>query len=218
SVSVAYWLSLHVPYACAHSGVCCASGWDIPVEREKVDRIAVLRPDGSWLRPVSGAPPEIAGVLVGAAEGQCTFRRDRCEIHATLGPGALPAACLHFPREVLIDPRGVFVTLSHYCPTAAELLFTHEGPVEIVEGPPAVPAGDPEGLDARDVLPPLLAPDVLMDHAGYSAWEAHMVRVLTREDDLTPQEALAVLGRDGQILQRWRPGSRDGVTLADAVA
>ena len=32
-----YWLSMHVPYHCRHIGVCCTSGWDIPIERARVD-------------------------------------------------------------------------------------------------------------------------------------------------------------------------------------
>ena len=127
----------------------------------------------------------------------------------------MPSACQHFPREVLVDGRGVSVTLSHYCPTAVELLFDHVGPVTIVEGPPAVPTGDPEGLDARDVLPPLLTPGVLMDLEGYSAWEAHMVRVLTADDGRTPDDALVTLERDLARVQRWRPGTR---SLADEIS
>ena len=151
-----YWLSMHLPYACRHSGACCSSGWDIPIERSRVGAVQALRPATAWLRPVSGAPEEVAGVLAMSGGGRCVFHGDGCEIQHGLGHGALPSACQHFPRKVLMDPRGVFVTLSHYCPTAADLLFSHVGPVEIVEGPPVLPDGDPEGLDARDVLPPLL--------------------------------------------------------------
>jgi len=58
----------------------------------------------------------------------------------------------------LIDPRGVHVTLSHYCPTAAALLFQDHGPIAIVEGPSPVPGLEmPEGLDAREALPPTFA-------------------------------------------------------------
>ena len=210
-----FWLSMHVPYACRDSGVCCSSGWAIPLERVRVGAVGAIRSDTSWLLPAAGAPEDVAGVLAVSASGHCVFHRDGCEIHRTVGHGALPTACQHFPREILIDPRGVFVTLSHYCPTAADLLFTHAGPVEIVEGPPAVPDGDPEGLDARDVLPPLLTEGVLMDLEGYSAWEAHMVRVLTRDDEAPPEAALDALEGDFAILQRWRPG---GETLAAAVA
>jgi hypothetical protein len=201
-----YWLSMHVPYACRHSGACCSSGWDIPIERSRVDAVATLRTGTTWLRPVTGAPPDIAGVLAMSEGGNCVFHRDGCEIQHAFGHRALPTACQHFPREVLIDPRGVFVTLSHYCPTAADLLFTHRGPVDIVEGPPVLPDGDEaEGLDARDVLPPLLVDGVLMDWEGYSAWDAHAVAVLTNSVR-TPEESLTQLEHDLPIFQRWRPG------------
>jgi hypothetical protein len=134
---------------------------------------------------------------------------------------------------VLLDPRGVFVSLSHYCPTAADLLFSHVGPVEIVEGPPAIPQGNPEGLDARDVLPPVLVGAgvgharrgqagpgeearvaLLMDLDGYSAWEAHMVHALTTSS-APPEAVLPSLEADFGLLQQWRPGHR---TLAAEVA
>ncbi|MBA3269811.1 MAG: hypothetical protein H0T71_04805 [Acidobacteria bacterium] len=209
-----YWLSMHASYGCRHAGACCSSGWAIALEREKVDAIQLLRADRGWLLPAPGAPTEVAGVIAYGRGGRCVFHRDGCEIQRASGHDALPSACQHFPREVLIDPRGIFVTLSHYCPTAADLLFEHHGPVEIVAGPPAVPGGTPEGLNAVDVLPPLLTGSMLMDHEGYAAWEAHMVQTLTTRDTRSPEEALAIL--DGQVksLQRWRPGKSP---LADAV-
>jgi hypothetical protein len=203
-----YWLSMHVPYACRHSGVCCSSGWAIAIEPTRTAAVGMLRGDGSWLWPAPGAPPDIAGTIAVADTGHCVFHRNGCEIQRVYGQEALPSACQHFPREVLIDGRGVSVTLSHYCPTAVDLLFDHVGPVEIVEGPPAIPAGNPEGLDARDVLPPRLTAGILMDLEGYSAWEAHMVRVLTEDDGRTPEEALAILEIDLAALQQWRPGSQ----------
>jgi hypothetical protein len=210
-----YWLSMHVPYACRHSGVCCSSGWAIPIEHARTAAVAMLRADGSWLVPAPGAPPDVAGTIAVAGDGHCVFHRDGCEIQRAYGHQALPTACRHFPREVLIDGRGVSVTLSHYCPTALDLLVDHVGPVDIVAGPPAVPAGDAEGLDARAVLPPLLIDGVLMDLDGYSAWEAHTVRVLTAEEGGMPEQALDALERDLAIVQRWRPG---GCSLAEVIS
>ena len=211
----AFWLSMHVVYACRDAGVCCSSGWPIPLERSRLAALRVLRKDPTWLLPAPDAPADVAGVLALSNNGHCVFHRDGCDIQRALGPRAMPAACQHFPREVLVDRRGVFVTLSHYCPTAADLLFEHEGAVEIVEGPPALPHGEPEGLDARDVLPPLLADGVLVDYEGYSAWEAHLVRVLTRDDDRTAESVLADLWRDFAIVRRWRPG---GISLQEEIA
>ena len=65
----------------------------------------------------------------------------RCRMHATLGHDALPLACRQFPRVTVEDPRGVSVTLSHYCPTAAGLLERDTAaPFTIVLDPPAFPA------------------------------------------------------------------------------
>jgi hypothetical protein len=210
-----HWLSMHVPYGCRHSGVCCSSGWAIPIERTRTAAVAMLRGDGSWLLSAPGSPPDVAGTLAVTDTGHCVFHRDRCEIQRAYGHAALPSACQHFPREVLIDGRGVSVTLSHYCPTAVDLLFDHVGPVAIVEGPPAIPMGDSEGLDARNVLPPLLIDGVLTDLEGYSAWEAHMVRVLTVIDGRTPEAVLGRLEIDLAVVQRWRPGRR---SLADEIS
>ena len=218
-----YWLSMHVRYTCRHSGACCSSGWAIPVEQDKLTRIATLRSTDEWLRTVTGAPADVAGVLTLGTDGHCVFHRSgpsssRCEIHRALGPTALPAACQHFPRQCLIDRRGVFVTLSHYCPTAAALLFEHSGPVEIVEGPPANVHSDAEGLDARDVLPPLLTEGVLMDLDAYSAWEAHAVRRLAGQASLaaevSPEAVLDGLAADAKELMKWRPGD---LALRDAI-
>ena len=197
---------MHVPYACRHSGVCCSSGWAIAIERTRTAAVGVLRRDGSWLVPAPDAPPEIAGTLALSDAGHCVFHGTGCQIQRVHGHAALPSACQHFPREVLLDGRGARVTLSHYCPTAVDLLFDYAGSVEIVEGPPAIPLGVPEGLDARDVLPPLLAEGVLMDPDGYSAWEAHMVRVLTAKDDRSPGDVLSALEAEFAMVQRWRPG------------
>jgi hypothetical protein len=197
---------MHVSYGCRHAGACCSSGWPIPIELGRAAAVGLLRGDGSWLVPAPGAPPEVAGTIAVTAGGHCAFHGDGCGIQRALGHAALPSACQHFPREVLIDRRGALVTLSHYCPTAVDLLFDHAGPVEIVEGPPAIPQGDPEGLDARDVLPPLLAEGVLMDLDGYSAWEAHMVRVLCTDDGRSARDAVTTLEHDLAVVQRWRPG------------
>ena len=34
-----FWLNFHLPYACRHSGMCCTSGWPIPVEHARVTAI-----------------------------------------------------------------------------------------------------------------------------------------------------------------------------------
>jgi hypothetical protein len=99
-----------------------------------------------------------------------------------MGHDALPLACRQFPRIAVHDPRGISVTLSHYCPTARASL-TATDPVTIVEHPPAFAAdADYEGLDAARALPPLLRDDMLMDWNAWWAWEASSVALLTNAE------------------------------------
>ena len=136
----------------------------------------------------------------------CLFYEPRasgsCAIHREAGEDALPSACRHFPREVLIDPRGTFVSLSHYCPTAAVLLTTPDA-LEIVEARPPLRIGGPiDALDASDALPPLLRPGLLSDLDGYAAWEGAGLAILARRD-LT---ATAALDRIEAMTDRVRRG------------
>ena len=165
-----FWLNFHLAYACQHSGACCTSGWAIPVEPDRVIPIRSLaaRRDEEWLVPAVAAPADVAGTLALQANGHCVFHGDTgCGVYASR-----PASCSHFPYVCLIDQRGVHVTLSHFCPTAASLLFAPEAPIAIVEGPSPVAGFDvPEGLDARESLPPLRSPDRLMTWEAFSNWE-----------------------------------------------
>ena len=221
---MAFWLSLHVRYACRHAGACCSSGWPVPLERERDQAVAravttrQIRVRSPWLWPVADRATDVAGVLA-QRRGRCVFRQhERCAIHAQIGHEALPIACQHFPRVCLIDDRGVFVTLSHYCPTAAGMLLSDEGPIRIVEGPEPVPGAAPEGLDARGAWPPLLAPGVLMDLESYSLWESHVVDwlggVRNPRGEWAPHEVLSLLTAQARRVASWRPGGR---SLPDAI-
>ncbi|MDP1570140.1 MAG: hypothetical protein Q8L86_09060 [Vicinamibacterales bacterium] len=224
---------MHVGYACRHTGACCGAGWPLPVEHGVAPALAAAVSDGcvrpaddtaEWMTPHAAAPDGVAGTLRLLPDGHCVFHQAapgggrQCAVHAALGHAHLPAACRHFPRVCLVDGRGVHVTLSHFCPTAAALLVAAEGAVSIVEGPAPVPGRDvPEGLDARDAWPPLLTPAVLMDLEGYDAWERHMVETIAgaRMRGRSAAGAVARLAADARVLQAWRPG---GQPLAEAVA
>ena len=233
------WLSCHVQYACAHSGACCRSGWPLPVDARVVPlidaavsqgRVRTIDGNPRWLDESTEAPHGTPGLFRLAAQA-CVFHVPRgvaaashgddsrhCGVHAALGHEALPASCQHFPRVCLIDGRGVRVTLSHYCPTAAAMLFDHDGPVEIVRGPDAVPGiFAPEGLDARDELPPRLTRGLLMDLDALSAWERLLVQTLAGPGapDGTPADALTTLRGYAEQLSLWTPGS--DTSLTDAI-
>jgi Fe-S-cluster containining protein len=221
-------LSIHADYRCRHSGACCSTDWDVPIELP-IYRTLKEAVEGGRIETEAAArhlapfvvepdlPDGAAAIFERTAAGQCVFL-DRgtslCIVHRDMGETALPATCRHFPRLAVRDGRGTFITLSHFCPTAASMLFRDDCPVEIVQHPRAFPPGDYEGLVVTDTdLPPLLTPTMLMDEPGYTAWERHMV---TRCADLarSPEAVLATLLRDARALSTWKP---DGVTLADAV-
>jgi Fe-S-cluster containining protein len=214
-------LTVHADYQCGHAGACCTAGWPIAVDtalRTRLeaaldeDLLATARPAPHgriFLEPADGT-----GALLAAADaGGCVFfdatGERLCEIHRRLGAGSLPPSCRHFPRVSLLDARGVSITLSHYCPTAARMLFRGDRPLAIVENPAAFPRDAKyEGLDARDVLPPLLRPGLLWDLEGYSAWEREAVALLAREEG-TPERALAALRSAAEAIERWTPARGD---------
>ena len=180
-----HWcLNIHAPYRCQHVGACCRASWTIPFE------------DGT--------------IAARDARGACTFldgTNGLCSVHRAGGIHALPVTCRMFPRIVLQDARGTFISLSHFCPTAASLLFDASGDVAIVDAPPALAdVGVLDGLDAREAWPPLLRPGVLMDLESYGAWERRALTVLT-SGDTAPRDALAALADVTARIAAWTPGS-----------
>ena len=226
--SPVFSLSIHADYKCRHSGACCTADWDVPVElpiyRSLDDRFR----DGS-LRVAAAAEPlhpfvvepdlpeGAAAMLERTHAGDCVFfeRNSRlCVVHRDAGHESLPETCRHFPRLAVADSRGTFVTLSHFCPTAASMLFREDVNLEIVDRPSAFPPADYDGLTVTaDDLPPLLSPSMLMDSDGYSAWERHMVKRCAA--DVMPEAVVATLMADAMRLRAWRPGE---TTLAEAIA
>jgi Fe-S-cluster containining protein len=185
-----FWLNFQLPYQCRHSGMCCSSGWPIPVEQsrvaaidETVARDVIPLRAVPWLVSTPNLPDDVAGTLALRDNAHCVFfeaGKPGCAIH-----DVKPASCAHFPFVCLFDGRGVHVALSHYCPTSTSLLFEHSGPIEIVEGPSPIPALDMiEGLDAREALPPLYpgSREQLMSFEELTAWERDRVARATIEE------------------------------------
>jgi Fe-S-cluster containining protein len=224
-----YALSIHADYKCQQSGICCTSDWDVPVEvplyRTLTDAVAT----GQLSRAAAeeeGFPtfilepdlPDAAAALVGrASSGNCVFFHSRsglCVIHRDLGEPQLPSTCRHFPRLAVKDWRGTFISLTHYCPTAAGMLFREDVPLEIIESPPAFPPAPYEGLTVDpEAWPPLLKPEMLMDLDAYTAWERHMVARCALP--LSPESVIGTLARDARLLRAFQPGNG---SLAAAVA
>lgn len=216
-------LSCHAPYACGRSGVCCASGWDIPVDAAEqraignaVDRRLVLParydddagPPPAWFREAPELPSPGVAVLARQASGDCVFldRSDtaRCLVQAACGHPAMPMACQQFPRVSMADDRGLHVTLSHYCPSVADLLWRDDNRlVEVLEDPPGWSASRLiAGLDARGHWPPLLRPGVLMSLEAWSRWERLCVAAWARSGT-TAATGLAAIARAADALAGW---------------
>jgi Fe-S-cluster containining protein len=224
-------LARHADYRCRHSGACCTSGWPIPVEAGLVPAIRRALAEGRLRLPATPAaegieplvdsrlPPGAGAALATTPAGACAFYdgdKRRCAIHRDLGHASLPSACRHFPRRCLLERDATFVSLSHYCPTVARMAFAENGARGIVEAP-ATLVGHVrlEGLDAREVMPPLLRPGMLTDLAGYHAWERAAVDLL--ESGAEPEAALACVREMTRRAMSWSPQRgrlEDAVDLA----
>jgi Fe-S-cluster containining protein len=182
------------------------------VERTVALRLRRAMDDGVLRVPatalVESADLADTPVLLGHdAAGRCLFFEGeparRCTIHGQLGHDALPVACQQFPRVSVLTPLGTAVSLSHYCPTAAALLFESPDPMDVVEDPTAFPPDRGyDGLDARSALPPLLRPDALLSWEDHARWEAHVVAVLG--SPAQPEEALTRLTHQAERARLWK--------------
>jgi Fe-S-cluster containining protein len=213
-----FCLRLHAGYLCQHAGACCTAGWAIPIEEPALTQVQAHfagRAQPLFTSRQDGQP----AILARTSNDRCVFfepdRGNLCAIHRELGPEFLPVACQHFPRVVLQRSRDNRISLSHFCPTAAQFLRSPAADAwQIVEAPPSLALdGRAEGLDARDTLPPLLRPGMLTDEDGYDAWEERCLDILGR-GDRTADEALAYIAAATAAVQSWRPG---GTTLSATV-
>jgi hypothetical protein len=164
-------------------------------------------------------PDDTAAIVARTAAGDCVFYHGRsglCVVHRDVGEPMLPATCRHFPRLAVRDPRGTFVSLSHFCPTAAATLFREDVVLEVVEHPQAFPERDYDGLTVNeDDWPPLLRPTTLADLAGYDAWERHMVSRCA-EAARGAEDVIATLYRDAGLVRSVNPV--EGLSIAGAIA
>jgi hypothetical protein len=173
---------------------------------------------GHLLPAATGAPmflkaktheSESGWTIARETTGDCVFFNRNgsrlCAIHEAAGVDALPTACRHFPRVVLRDGRGILISLSHFCPTAAALLFAPT-PLAVVDADDRLRLEEPiEGLDGRDALPPLVRPGLLCDLEGYDAWERACIATFA-QGDLGWQEALDHVAAATERVRRWEPG------------
>jgi hypothetical protein len=203
-------LSFHAGYGCRHRGRCCTSGWPIAVDAAERTQIEHAIDAGllNVARRVFAADAGPTGpALLASMHGRCVFHDDNahggCRIHRAMGHAALPLACRQFPRQSVRDPRGVSVTLSHYCPTANDLLSNATAPPTIVSHAPGFPA-DAEyvGLTADSALPPLLHPRLAMDWESWWLFEELSVSLLGEAPEPLVRLRLAV-----EFARTWTVGN-----------
>jgi Fe-S-cluster containining protein len=224
-------LSMHADYKCQHSGACCTADWDVPVELPlyrsldealtsgKLVPAAEAHGDSAPLVVEHDLAEDAAAMVARTPDGDCVFYHRHsglCVVHRDLGEPMLPATCRHFPRLAVRDSRGTFISLTHFCPTAAASLFRDDVPIEIVKGPAAFPEAAYEGLVVTgDDWPPLLRPDVLADADSYGVWESHMVERCA-DPRLSPESVIATLERDARIVRGALPAT--GASIAATIA
>jgi hypothetical protein len=217
----AFCLDIHARYQCRHAGACCES-WSVPAEPRVVELVRTHKVrrtgvEGDLFVSSLESDGTRKWIVKRDDRGDCVFF-DRhggrlCVVHRDLGSDALPSACRHFPRKVVIDPRGVLISLTHFCPTAAATLLTR-GELSIVEAFPPLRLDPPtEGLDARDAWPPLVRPGLLCDIQGYEAWERSGLSVFA-DADRDFATCLDIVAAATESIRNWRPGAE---SLADRV-
>jgi Fe-S-cluster containining protein len=206
-------LNLHAGFACRHSGACCTAGWPIPVEPTAAAAIRAGIPEaGAALTTAGRLPDGAAAIIAPTPGGACPFYLSDggrlCDIQRRLGHEALPESCRHFPRIALAEADATRVTLSHFCPTAALMLFV-EGPdhVVVVADAPGIADGRAyDGFDARRTIPPLLRPGVVMDGPSCRLWEAYLLDRLSRPDARDVEQRLAEAAAVADQIRAWRAG------------
>lgn len=209
-----FLLSFQAAWRCGRSGACCTSGWPIPVEPEveagveralDEGRLTVREPRSRLFTRPAGEGYALLGM---SACGQCAFfepgEPHACRVQDALGHEALPVACRLFPRVCLLEPRGVSIALSHYCPTVAARTLSADAGATIVPDPVAF--GEHvhyEGLDARSAPPPLLRPGVFLDWSSHELFERHAVALLGALSE-APERALARLAGQAERGRAWQ--------------
>ena len=166
-------------HSAMHVGAALSTGGRCPKERPPSSACArtalrVLRVRrGTLVRDSSGARPGRAAERLPSVPAR---GRPRCARHAHLA-----VALLSVRRRAASVPSR---------------------PAIIIAPPNVDLGGALDGLDARDALPPLLQPGMLMDLEGYAAWESRALDLLAR-GDVNASQAIATIAAATRALEGW---------------
>jgi lysine-N-methylase len=125
-------------------GSACCRGWSVQLTSKDRERLELAlteapRPLRPLTHEVVSAPEGVASkthpyVMKFDETGACPYvtADHRCQIHATVGEGALPGVCAQYPREVnqLGSKLELWASLS--CPEAARLCLLHPQGADLV--------------------------------------------------------------------------------------
>jgi hypothetical protein len=214
-------LNIHAGFECRHSGACCTAGWPIPVEAAVAGAIRARSVLPRMALSTAGQLPDGAAAILAPLPGGGCPAFDRaggnlCAVQKQLGHNGLPASCRHFPRVALLEADATRVTLSHFCPTAASMLFrTGVARLDVVPDAAGIADRDEhDGYDARHTIPPLLRPGVATDPGTCRAWERYLIGALDSNAP-TAEDALARIAFTTETMRGWMAGR---TTLDDHAA
>ena len=142
-------------------------------------------------------PEGAAAVLTPLADGACpAFDRaggNLCAVQRRLGHERPACGVPALPPRDAARAGCVRVTLSHFCPTAAWMLFRPDvARLDIVADAAGIAdRREHEGFDARHTIPPLLRPGVATDAGDVPAPGSGISSARWTPDGLTAEDALA---------------------------
>lgn len=117
-------MDFHFPsegyFSCTSCGKCCSSGFEIPVQTEKAERIKSTEFHAARVRDGYQPLPVLAETFhyLGYDErDRCLyFEDDKCGLHHRYGLSHKPVICQLYPFNLVNTPRGMHVSLLFSCP------------------------------------------------------------------------------------------------------
>ena len=161
-----------------------------------LDRRRTVHRTGSWLATIAAS-----------AYSSIAIAADSVLIHATRDPTRCrPRAGISHGRSV-IDQRGTFISLSHFCPTAAAMLLARDT-LSIVEAlPPLRLSGAGRGTGRQRRAAAARPAGCSLRHSrATTPGSVAACRVFARAD-LSFERCLDLVAAATEYIRAWRPGA-----------